>query len=294
MSVTDLAAVTNQVQKFWSPMFMPELRAASLIPSLINKDYEGQIKAGGDTVYVSQIVAPTGQNLTVGTDADMFDSQALTTNRISVQANKRAVAAFEITDLAALQSQLESEDSEIRAALQYAIIQQMNQYIYGLVSPSQSAPDHLLNSTATFDATALGICRTKAATAKWLKTKGWYTLCDPVYYGHILAAQTMTSRDYVEGETPVFAGQIVNKRFGFNILEDDSLGASQAVSFSPDFAHLVMQTQPTFKLSDLHSNNKFGYLLSVDVIYGAALGIGGSVKHILTNADASASTVVMA
>lgn len=287
MAVTDLAAVTNQIQKFWSPLFMPELRKASLLPSLVNKDYQGEIKQGGDTVYVSQIVAPTGQNLTVGTDADSFDSEALSTNRISVVANRRAVAAFEIQDLAELQSQLEAKQSEIRDALIYAVNQQMNKYLMSLAIPSTSSPDHLLGSVSACDAAHVAAVRLLAAQARWSKAKGWYGLLDPSYYSDVLNASTLASKDYVGDETPTVGGQIVNKRFGFNLLEDDSLAVDQALWFSPDFMHLVTQREPTFKVSDLHAQKKFGYLVSVDVIYGAALGIAGNKKCILSSATSN-------
>jgi hypothetical protein len=55
-----------------------------------------------------------------------------------------------------------------------------------------------------------------------------------------------------------------------------------------------MQLQPTIKVSDLHANKKFGYVISADVIFGAALGIAGSKKHQLVTAAASGSSVVMA
>jgi len=44
--------------------------------------------------------------------------------------------------------------------------------------------------------------------------------------------------------------------------------------------HLVMQTEPTFKVSDLHSNKKFAFVISVDFVFGARLGIDGDKKHI--------------
>lgn len=41
MAVTDLAAITNQIQKVWSPLFTKELREQLLLGSLVNKDYQG-------------------------------------------------------------------------------------------------------------------------------------------------------------------------------------------------------------------------------------------------------------
>jgi len=294
MSQTTLAAVTDQVQKFWPPLFMDELRKSAMLAGIVNKEYQGEIKQGGDTVYVSQINAPTGENRTVGTDADAFETDQLSMSRIAVAADKRAVAAYEFDDLAMLQSQLGSKDSDIRKALMYAVEQQMNTHLYSKVAPSTSAPDHLINSVTNFDASQLQALRILAAQAKWEKSKGWWVLADPVYYGDNLAATTLTSKDYVGDESPVIGGQIANKRFGFNILEDNSLATDQAVVFHPDFLHLVMQKSVRFKVSDLHSQKKFGFVISADILYGAALGISGSKKHMLVNANGSASAVVMA
>lgn len=294
MAVTDLAAVTNQIQKFWSPLFMPELKAQAKLPALVNRDYEGQIQNEGDTVYVSQIVIPDAQERTVGTNADTFDSSALSTQRVAIQADKRIVVAVEITDLAKLQSQIGSKESDIRTGLLQACMRKLNASLYAKVAPSASSPDHIINSVTDFNATQAGNARMRAAQAHWMKNKPWYGALDPSFYNDMLNAQTMTSSDYVGADAPVIGGEIANKRFGINWFEDDALATDQAVIFHPDFLHLVMQTQPTFKLSDLHSQKKFGYLLSVDFIYGALLGIDGAKKHQLVCADASATTVVMA
>lgn len=292
MAVTDLASVTNQIQKYWSPLFMKELRESLLLGSLVNKDYEGEIKKGGDTVYVSQINAPEGQNLTIGTDADSFESEELSMTRVSVVANKRAVASFEVQDLAQLQSQLEAKDSEIRDSLLFAVNKKINDYLYTLAVPSASAPDHQINGVADFNASEVNIMRKLASQARWSREKGWWLLADPSYMSDLLNAATLTSSDYGASDAPIIGGQMALKRFGFNILEDNSdailslspaaAGADVALAFHPDFMHLVMQTQPTFKLSDLHSQKKFGYVLSVDIIYGAALGVNGSKKCIKT------------
>lgn len=290
MAQTDLGQVQDQIQKFWAPMFMKELREQHLIGSLINKEYQGEIKKLGDTVRVSQINAPVGQLKTAGVDADSFDSQLLTTQYVDVKADKRAVAAFEFEDLVDLQSQIGAESSAIREALLFAVMQQMNNYIYSQVAPSTSAPDHVINGVSDFNAAQLASCRLLAAQAKWMKQKGWWALLSPSYYSDILNAQTLISGDYVGAETPVINGQVVRERYGFSLLEDNSEGILQlspadagtdcALLFHPDFMHLVMQTQPTFKVSDLHSNKQFGYVISCDLVFGAKQGIDGNKKAI--------------
>ena len=287
MSLTTLGVVSEQIQKFWAPMFMKELRQSLLLGSLVNKEYQGSIQNLGDTVYVSQINAPTGELRTAGTDADSFNSEALSTTRISVQANKRAVASLEIEDLVQLQSQIGAQDSEIRASLMFAVEKQVNDYLKTLVAPSTSSPDHLINSVTDLNASQLSAVRLLAAQAKWAKDKGWFGLIDPSYYSDLLNATTLTSSDYVGGDAPVVAGQIANKRFGFNMFEDNSLNTDRALFFSPDFLHMVVQQQPRFKISDMHANGKFGYKISVDLVFGAALGIDGAKKHIVVSSHAS-------
>lgn len=294
MSATTIAEVENQVQKFWSPLFMDELRASMLIGSLVNKDYEGQIKQQGDTVKVSQIVTPTGQNRTVGVNADSFETEQLQTRQVEIKADKRAVAALEFSDLVEIQSQIGAQDSKLRAGLVEAVNKQINDYLYSLVAPSTSAPDHLRNSISAFDKTELLAVRLLASQSKWGKAQNKYILADPSYYNDLLGDTTLISNDYGAEDAPVIGGQIAKQRYGFWILEDDGLAVDQAVSFHPDFMHLVTQTSVQFKISDLHSQKKFGYIISADIIYGAKLGIQGNVKHILSTASASASAVVMA
>lgn len=276
---TSLADVSNQIQKFWSPLFVKELREKLLLASLVNKDYQGEIRQKGDTVKVSQVIAPTGELRTVGVDADVFESQKIQTQQVDIKADKRAVAAYEVEDLVDLQSQIDKDDSEVRQSLLYAVEKQINDYLYSLVAPSASAPDHTLVKT-DFNAGVLTELRMLASQAKWMKNKPWYILADPSYTKDMLDSQVLTSADFVSDQ-PVVGGQISQKRYGWNILEDDSRPTDYAIAFHPDFLHLVTQTEAQFKLSDLHSQKKFGYLLSVDIIFGAKLGIAGNVKHIL-------------
>lgn len=298
MSKTDINTVTNQIQKFWSPNFMDELRAVAILPSLVNKEYEGEIKKGGDTVRVSQINKPQGQNLTIGTNAESFETEEMSLSYVDIKADKRAVAAYEFDDLSALQSQIDAEAnggpaSEIRKAMVDTINLQINTHLYSLVAPSASAPDHIRTSIAAFDKAELLALRLLKSQAKWSASKGLWILADPSYYNDLLNDTGLTSKDYVAGEAPVVGGQMATPRFGFNLLEDVTLATDQAVTFMPDFMHLVTQKEVTFQISPLHSQKKFGFVISADIIYGAKLGIAGSVKHILSTAGSN-TTVTLA
>lgn len=277
--MTTLTEVQDQIQKFWAPVFMKELRESLLLAALVNKDYQGDLKVKGDTVKVSQVLAPKGKLKTVGVDADTFESEPLTTKQIEIKADKRATAAFELEDLVEIQSQIDSESSDIRDSLRFSIDKQLNDHLYSLIAPQSSPINNVITGVTDFNASELINLRVLAGRNKWMKNKPWWVLADAVYHGDLLAAQTLTSSDHV-GDQPVVAGEMPNRRFGFNILEDNSRPVDFALAFHPDFLHLVIQREPQFKISDLHSNKQFGFLLSVDMIFGAKLGIDGPALHI--------------
>ena len=280
MSVTTLTEVQYQIQKYWAPVFTKQLRESLLLGALINKDYQGDLKRQGDTVRVSQVNAPTGQLLTVGTNADSFSTEAISTSYIDIVADKRAVAAYEFEDLVSLQSQLSLDKPEVRESLMFAMNKQINDYLYTLVSPSTATPDHEIASVADLNVGQLSAIRVLAGQAKWATNKRWYGLVDPQYYGDLMDDTTLAGADYGASDSPIISGKLALNRFGFSIFEDNSRSADYGLFFHPDFMHLVMQDEVQVKISDLHSQKRFGYVLSVDVVFGAKQGINGNVKCI--------------
>jgi len=280
MAASTLTEVSNQIQKYWSPIFTKQLREALLLGGLVDKKYQGAIARQGDTVRVSQVNAPTGQLLTVGTNADSFESEAISTSYVDIVADKRAVASYEFQDLVELQSQISNENPEVMEALKFAMAKKINDYLYTLVNPSTTAPDHNRSSITDFNASELATNRMLAAQAKWPQDGRWYALLDPSYYSDLMNASTLASSDYGAADAPTISGQVALKRFGFNILEDNSRSTDTGLLFHPDFLHMVSQTEVQVKISDLHSNKRFGVVMSTDMVFGAKLGISGNVKHI--------------
>ena len=262
-------------------MMLEELKESSIVVNLFNRDYAGEIQKGGNTVKVTQIVRPKGSTKTIGESGyDVYNTEKLSTQQISITANKIFEAGFEFENIVDLQTQIGDQDSKIRNALREAIEIQINNFCYSLVSASSK-----LGGVSDFNASQISSLRKFAGQKKWRKDGQWYLLTDCSYYTDMLNAQTLVSQDYVGGETPVIGGQIVNKRFGYNIIEDNSDGLlslikkaggaaaeDAAIAFHRDFVHLVLQGEIDFKLSDLHAMKKRGYLLTAELIGGGAQG----------------------
>jgi hypothetical protein len=286
MATTELIDVNDQIKKYWSDLFMPELRESNPLLALVDKTYEGSIAKQGDTVYVSQIKKAVGETKVIGAAGDnTFTPEKLVTARVAIKADRRFVASFEFEDLVDLQSQITAERSDIRESLVDGMNTQINNYLYSLVAP---AAGQALTGVTAMDGSVLKQVRVIAGKQKWMKSPGWYGLLSPEYYGDLIDNVTLTSTDHVN-EQPMVGGEIVTRRYGFGIIEDNSDGLAavsptpgnpSAIFFHPAYCHMVTQMQARFKVSDLHSNEKFGFVISVDTIGGAAIGIEGDKMHV--------------
>jgi hypothetical protein len=283
MANTDLDNVTSAIQTFWAPMFMDELRQTNLLFNLVNREYTGDLREMGNSVVVNQINAPTGQRLTIdGAGVGRtFTPETMSLSSVTITADQRLVASYDFHDLVAIQSMIDpvgSRATEVRQAMVQAISNQLNTYLYSLSAPTTTIP-----SIATMTAATVALARENAAIAKWSYNKPWYGLLAPQYYSDLLVDTTFTSADFVAGDAPVISGQIGLKRYGFSIFEDNTQTAGATAGglfFHPDYLYMVSQYEPRFKISDKHSQNEFAFVMSVDWVIGAKIGIQGAARHI--------------
>lgn len=293
MSATLLAEVNEQVQKFWSSLLVDELKENAILPSLVSSEYEGQISKGGDTVYVSMVQNAVGSRKQINANGDhtTISPEKLVTQRVGIAADQLFEASFEIDDLIDLQSQLgdAAGQSKIRNALMKGLELQINDYLYSLVSPSLSAPDHSIASNTDYNFTAFMADRMRASQAKW-PDEDRFLLLDPSYWNDFVTDTKNSSADYV-GDAPLIGGKKPLYRSGFWCMEDNSdamrrlsptLAAQDfGIAFHKSFMYLVHQTQAVITVDSLRSGKKRGYMITAELIGGAKLGLQGSKKHIV-------------
>lgn len=286
MSATLIADLSNQINKYWAPKWKEELLETNLLANLVSKDYQGEIKQGGDTVYISQMARIAGARKSIGSGHEFFDTEKISMSRISLVADQVFSGAYEIDSLAQLQSDLEKNDSMLKANIMQAMSIKLNTYLYSFVNAASP-----IASVTDFNASQLAALRKYAGGNKWDRSKQWYCLADSSYYSDLLSASTLTSSDFV-GDKPIVGNSTGMSRYGFNIFEDNSDGLLDviateggtdtedvAVAFHPDFLHMAMQQMPEFEIASLTSNKQFGYVLVGKMVGGAVLGHDSAVLH---------------
>jgi len=275
MATTSYNAVDTLglVQDFWGNVFEKELRENTLWTGLLaDPNYTMEQVKGGDTFKISKINKPTSTIKTIGTDADSFSSNVLSTTQVDLKINKRCVSAYKFEDLAVVMSQLENENSEMRESLLADVRSQANDWVKSLIAPSASAPAHVITSVTDFNLAQLSAVRTLGANAKWRASgEPWMLLVSPSYYSDLLNDTTLNSSQTMGiGVSPVVQGFFNFNRQGFTIVEDDSLDTDTGFAFIKSFQKVVIG-QPRFMISDLHALGQFGFQLSVDFPIGSVM-----------------------
>jgi hypothetical protein len=168
-----------------------ELRNKVAFLNFFSREYEGAIRTVGDTVKIQQLVAPSAEILT--SDKAQFNTLPVTVSNIDVVANKRAVAAVEVTDMAMLQS-LDFQE-ELQNSLVYAVRKKIEQDIIASLIPSASAPDHQIAPAAAsaLAAVDLATLRTLLSTAL-VPTEQRALFLAPSYYGDLMVSTQVMSR----------------------------------------------------------------------------------------------------
>ena len=255
--------IARLIPTVWSPLMYQELRHKPSYINIFARDYEGEIKEKGNTVKVSQVKKPTGQILL--DDKEQFETEELQVGGFDIVADRRAVSSFEITDLAKLQS-LEFQ-LEVTNALVDAILEQMETDVMSIMVAAAANQIGAL-AGASFDLADVVALR-NALRAKKVPISDVFLALGSTYYGSLLTKNMVMSSDY--GSINDLMGGEVKKLSGFATFENIMENATSAVAFHKSAVQLVSQTQVNVKVSDLHANKKFGYLVSADIVYGRKL-----------------------
>lgn len=259
MAVSGKTELVNLIPTVWSTTFFEQLKTNLILGSLFSREYEGEIAKKGDTVKVNQIVSPDAE--TLAGDESTFTPGLIVVNQFELKADKQTIVSAEITDLAQLQSESFMED--LKKEMMYKLMLKIEQDIIALCVAEFTAVNVAVDGA--FSAADFGKARTTLSLAKVPKTDR-YALLDPNFYGSALQQNSIISSDFAEGKA--FVDQEIGKVLGMKVAEHDALAAHRALVVHKSAVQLVMQKGVNFKISDMHSSYKLGYLISCDVVWG--------------------------
>jgi N4-gp56 family major capsid protein len=140
-------AITQMLPSVWSARVLAKLEKSLVFgqPGVVNRDYEGDIRADGDRVHVHAF-----NDLTTGTytkDSTTITYESLTDTRVTLLIDQSKYFAFRIDDINAAQMRPKLIDAAADRAA-YQLAETADRYISGLYTgASAAAPDNTIETT---------------------------------------------------------------------------------------------------------------------------------------------------
>lgn len=131
-------SVRNFVPEIWSSRLLVALRKTLIYagPSIVNRDWEGEIREAGDTVRITSVGRPTVGDYVP--NVTTITPEKLTTAQRTLVVDQSKYWAFEIDDVDARQVQTNLVPQTMSEAA-YALADVVDQYVAGLYTAAQAA-----------------------------------------------------------------------------------------------------------------------------------------------------------
>lgn len=131
-------SVRNFVPEIWSSRLLVALRKTLIYagPSIVNRDWEGEIREAGDTVRITSVSRPTVGDYVP--NVTTITPEKLTTAQRTLVVDQAKYWAFEIDDVDKRQVQTDLVPQTMSEAA-YALADVVDQYVAGLYTAAQAA-----------------------------------------------------------------------------------------------------------------------------------------------------------
>lgn len=230
----ELAALNPEV---WSAAFYPTLLAALPFNDVVARQYEGEIRALGNTVNISSF--PEFGEADDLAESQKSDAKALTASGQQLVINHQLAQDFIITNLAMVQT-IEAGNA-IRDLAFHSIMKKMQTILIGDTVPSAAAPDH---SIAYDSGTTLALADILEAKelldASDVEDDGSRCMIlGSAQWNDIFNITGLTSRDFVDGRA-LQDGSLPARVLGFNP-KLTTEAANVAFFFHPIYMTMAVQ-----------------------------------------------------
>lgn len=218
-------AITNFVPDIWSARLLTSLKGALVYggPGVVNRDYQGEISAYGDSVQITSISRPTIGTYTAHSDITFEDVDDATRSLLIDQSK---YFAFEVDDLEAAQAR-GSVMSDAAAEAAYGLRDVADAYISAQMAAGVAAGNELSAVNMTTGAlanTALIDLKVVLDEAD-VPAEGRWVVVPPSIHGLLLTVDNFVRVDS-SGSAAGLRNGMVGQAYGFDVLLSNQAPAS--------------------------------------------------------------------
>ena len=265
--------------------FIPEVWAASLKvallerlvtgqPGVINRDYEGEVAAFGDTVHMGSLADPTISNYVKNVTA--IDPQTLATTDETLVIDQSKYFAFEVDDVD--QRQVRNSGDLLTKAAQRSAFGLAKALDTHLLTKMTTDAGNVLTAqdVATADAAFLLLRKLRMTLNKAnVPGEGRFCIVSPEFEALILGDNRFIDASRYGSTAPIMNGEI-GRAIGFSILTSNNLPAGTAGT-PPEVSNFVIAGHPMAttlaeqinKVEAYRPQNSFGDAIKGLHLYGS-------------------------
>ena len=257
----------NFIPEVWSAKLFVRLRKLLVHASVINRDYEGEISAFGDTVRINEIGAIDVSTYTKNTDMTV---QTLDSAQKMLTIDQAKYFNFSIDDIDAFQAKPKLIDGAMSEAA-YAIADTIDQHIAGLYTQAGNSVTAL---TVSVGAVLLNLSNMQLALDEAnVPTTGRYLPIPPWYNQHLVRATSgavaATGVPKVFDDGMIVSGY-VGTLFGFNLLMSNNINNNGTVWNMMGFTRAaITHAQQIAKMEAYRLESQFGDGVKGLYLYGS-------------------------
>ena len=260
------------IPEIWSAMMLESLKKELVFgqPSVVNRDYEGEIRNQGDTVRIRSISRPTIATYSKGSTT--ISPEQLTDTQRSLVVDQAKYFAFEVDDV----DQAQGPGGELENGLLegvYGLRDVADQYIAGLYTGATSA-----NQLGTVSVTTAALAYTQLRKLKVkldeanVPQQGRYVVVPAWYHGLLLEDDRFVRVD-ASGTDQALRNGIVGRALGFDVLMSNNAPFVTGDDYAVIAGHpkAISFAEQINKVEAYRPQDSFGDALKGLYLYGAKL-----------------------
>ncbi|MDT3395441.1 P22 phage major capsid protein family protein [Streptomyces sp. B1866] len=269
-------SVRNFVPEIWSSRLLVALRKALVYagPTVVNRDWEGDISEAGDTVRITSVSRPAIGTYVPG--STVITPEKLTTGQRTLVVDQSKYWAFSVDDVDARQARANLIPQAMSEAA-YSLADTVDQYVAGLYTQIQAANflnvvgspiDTFTTPTDAYDDVLVPL-RTKLTKAS-VPTTGRYCIVSPEFMASLLRDDRFVKVD-ASGTSEGLRGGMVGRAAGFDIYESNNVpnptGDTQVITAGTNAA--ITFAEQINKTEAYRPENSFSDAVKGLALYGA-------------------------
>lgn len=262
-------AITNFIPEYWSSALLTSLKKSLVFGDVVNRNYEGEIAAAGDTVRITSVSRPTISTYVPNSTTITYEQLADAQRTLVVDQAK--MFNFTVDDVDRRQSLPGIVEEATREAA-YALGDTIDQFIAGLYTGAINTIDTTAVTSTAANAYPLLVDLKVKLDQKNVPGDGRWVIVPPWYHGLLLKDNRFIDAS-ASGSTEALTNGRVGRAAGFDVRVSNNAPLITGDDYAVIAGHnsAITYAEQINKVEALRLETKFADGIRGLAVYGAKL-----------------------